>query len=151
MARRKELAGIASGLMGSFNSRNNDVGCYWAIGQLKSYASTNGFRTVMFNLLLNESMSGIRLLNKVTNNYFIKLNTLLTLQSIPVSWIQGATITIQFTDVTPTPKEVFRHSTGDFYRCTCEIVDDKGKYYVTSDYGFCKPHSKYNELKRNSY
>ncbi|AKP32314.1 hypothetical protein [Yersinia aleksiciae] len=151
MARRTELAGIANGMIGSFNSRNNDVGGYWAIGQLKSYATINGFSKVMFNLILNESMPEIRLLNKVISNYSIKLSTLLKLQSIPTSWVQSATITIQFTGAAPTPKEVFRNSLGDFYRCTCDIVDDRGKCYIASDYGFCKPHSEHSELKRNDY
>ena len=148
MARRKELAGIASGLIGSFNSRNNDVGGYWAIGQLKSYAAINGFSTVMFNLLLSESVPEIRLPNKVASSYSIKLYTLLKLQSIPVSWVQEATITIQFTGVTPTPKEVFRHLPGDFYRCSCELIDDNRKSHTASDYGFCQPHSPHREFKR---
>ena len=34
MGRRRELGSIASGIIGSFRSRNNDIDGYWGIGKL---------------------------------------------------------------------------------------------------------------------
>jgi hypothetical protein len=39
MARRKELIGIANGILGSFKSRNNELDGYWSIGVLENFIS----------------------------------------------------------------------------------------------------------------
>ncbi|ELI7924687.1 hypothetical protein [Yersinia enterocolitica] len=148
MARRKELAGIASGLIGSFNSRNNDVCGYWAIGQLKSLATKQSLEAITFSLLSTEAVSDSYLIGKVTRNYSAKLYALLKSQCLPANWVLNAAITIQFSGVTPSQSEVFRHSLGEFYRCSCELIDDNGKSYTASDYGFCQPHSSHKEFKR---
>ncbi|MEQ9721306.1 hypothetical protein ABQG65_08930 [Yersinia alsatica] len=149
MARRKELMGIANGLIGSFNSRNNDINGYWAIGQLKSFAISNELKSIYFDLWPPGSTTSVRLVSKVNRNYTIKLLALLSAQKISLDWIKKVTIAIQFIDVTPTSLEIFRFSLGEFYRCTCEITNDNGNYYVASDYGFCLPHSQSEELKRH--
>ncbi|WP_145554745.1 hypothetical protein [Yersinia canariae] len=148
MARRKELSGVANSLIGSFNSRNNDISGYWAIGQLKSFAAMSRLRAIAFNLLSVEPTANPDLISKVTNNYSSKLSALLISQHIPIGWVQNAAITIQFNGVTPSPTEVFRYSPGGYYRCSCEMIDDKGKSYIATDYGFCLPHSSHRELRR---
>ncbi|ABS49152.1 MULTISPECIES: hypothetical protein [Yersinia pseudotuberculosis complex] len=148
MARRKELVGVTHGIIRSFNNRNNDINGYWAIGQLKSFAALNGLASITFNLLPIEPAFNIELINKVTKNYSAKLYSLLISQRIPVGWIQNAAIVIQFSGVTPSLSEVNRCSFGEFYHCSCEVIDDNGKSYIASDYGFCLPHSPHKELKR---
>ncbi|WP_145500018.1 hypothetical protein [Yersinia bercovieri] len=149
MARRKELVGVAQGLINSFNSRNNDFEGYWAIGQLKSFATRKGLETMTFNLLSAESVADESLISKVTNNYYAKLYALLKSQCLPTNWVMNATITIQFNGVTPLQSEVFRYSLGEFYCCSCEVIDDSGKSHTANAYGFCLPHSPYKELKRS--
>ncbi len=112
MARRKEIVGVAHGVISSFNSRNNDVGGYWAIGQLKSFAATNGLDSITFNLLPIEPAFNIALITEVTNNYSAKLSALLISQHIPADWVLNAAITIQFSGATPSPSEIFRYALG---------------------------------------
>lgn len=148
MARRKELAGVARGLISSFNSRNNDVGGYWSIGQLKSLAAKQSLEAITFNLLSTESVSDSYLISEVTKNYSAKLYALLKSHCLPTNWVLNAAITIQFSGVTPSHSEVFRYSLGEFYRCSCELIDDNGKNHTASDYGFCHLHAPHKEFKR---
>lgn len=50
MARRTEFKGITHSLNGSFVSRNNEFGGYWAMGQLKSFASEKRLTSLTFTL-----------------------------------------------------------------------------------------------------
>src|SRR5689334_7137532 len=45
------LKGIANGLLGTFVSRNNDIGGYWGIGILRSYAGSRNEPEVKIDLL----------------------------------------------------------------------------------------------------
>jgi len=148
MARRNALLGIANSLIESFNSRNNDVNGYWAIGHLKSFSINSGLDPLLFTLLTERPSPGSLLLEQIQNNYSQKLLVLLKSQKIPLHWVNHATITIQFNGIEPSQLEIYRYSCGDFYRCRCQIIDDRNKIYTAEKYGFCHPHSSENEFRR---
>ncbi len=50
MAGCKKLKNIAHGLLGTFLSRNNDIGGYWGIGVLKQYAIRHDLAEIIFDL-----------------------------------------------------------------------------------------------------
>jgi hypothetical protein len=51
MSPRKNIKGVALGLLGTFVSRNNDIDGYWDIGVLRLYSEKHHLSTLTFDLL----------------------------------------------------------------------------------------------------
>lgn len=148
MARRKELRGIVNALISSFNSRNNDINGYWAIGKLKGLSLKTYSDPIKLNLLSNPPLCQHELCKQIRDQQTCKLMYLLDAQKIPREWVCHARISIHFCSVKSTSTETFRSSLGEFYRCMCEIIDDKGKLFIANSYGYCLPHSTEREFQR---
>ncbi len=121
MARRTELKGIACGMLGRFNSRNNDVDGYWGIGKLCRAANEYGTSSVVIDLL--------------------------TAQTIPASWIAMPTIELDFKPEFNSQHHFFRSAVGRPYLSTLRITDDLGKSYAVTAGGNCLPHDPRNERR----
>lgn len=147
MARRVELRGIANALNESFVSRNNDFKGFWTIGQLKLLAINNNLSTMVFPLTPPKSDPHCNLRHYVVLHYAAMLVHLLRKQLIPDFWISEASITIDF-NVNAEHEHLNECSTsGEPFRCYCQIIDDTGRSYSSIIYGKCKPHSTAKEMK----
>ncbi|MCM7587874.1 hypothetical protein M8S10_03460 [Enterobacter chuandaensis] len=147
MARRVELRGIANALNESFVSRNNDFKGFWTIGQLKLLAINNNLSTMVFPLTPPESDPHCNLGHYVVLHYSAMLAHLLRKQLIPDLWISEASITIDF-NVNAEHKHLNECSTsGEPFKCHCQIIDDIGRSYSSVVYGRCRAHSSVQELK----
>lgn len=51
MGHHKELIDVILGIVNSFNSRNNDLQGYWALGVLYRFAKYNNVQSLKFDLL----------------------------------------------------------------------------------------------------
>jgi hypothetical protein len=54
MPRKRRLEGVVANILGSFVSRNNDVGGYWAIGKLYEHARQHQTQNVLVDLVTRE-------------------------------------------------------------------------------------------------
>ncbi len=92
MANRKELGSIASGIAGSFNSRNNDVDGYWGIGKLYKFVDDKPNKVVFIELLGKSISPHTHELDSLLAFYHEKLLGYLKRRGIPKEWVKSATI-----------------------------------------------------------
>jgi len=83
MAKRKELKNIASGLYGSFISRNNDVRGYWGVGKLCLAAQRHHTKVVHLDLLSQSNSLTSTEFDKLVVGYNDKLQKHLESRHLP--------------------------------------------------------------------
>ncbi|HDC4351961.1 TPA: hypothetical protein O8L21_003290 [Enterobacter cloacae] len=147
MARRVELRGIANALNESFVSRNNDFKGFWTIGQLKLLAINNNLSTMVFSLTPPENVPHCNLRHYVVLHNAAMLTHLLRKQQIPDFWISEASITIDLNVNTDHDYLNGYSTSGEPFKCRCQIIDDTGRSYSSVVYGRCQAHSSVKELK----
>lgn len=145
MARRKELSNVASGLYGSFISRNNDVAGYWGIGKLCLLAQENSASTVQLNLLTLTVSPESTQFKKLLAGYHSFLQRHLAARGIPINWVASADIEINFNPEDRPTKHVPIVSWGKLFKLSIVITDDRKKSHVVSGYSYCRPHDPTKE------
>ena len=96
MPRGTRLRNIAIGLCGSFNSRNNDLDGYWAIGKLRSLAEQYGRTTVILDLLTLSILPSSSEFAPVLARYRRLLEKLANLSRIGLEEITTARVALDF-------------------------------------------------------
>jgi hypothetical protein len=148
MPRRSELNGVASDIVRSFVSRNNDVRGYWALGMLYAYAkehSDNMLSIPLVPLELTPSKEPVAL---VARNYGTKLRSMIESRKLPKSWLTSACIAVQFESTTAKPQFFSTRANGRPFHCQIEIEDDLGRKHAASVAGWCSPHD--SNIERQS-
>lgn len=146
MARRKELKNIASGLLGSFISRNNDVAGYWGIGQLSLLAQQNSAHVIRIDLLAGTISPPSDLFSKLASGYSHILHRHLLAHGIPLSWLSSAVIELNLNPESPS-KHVPITTWGSLFKLTVAIADDKGVKHAINGFGYCAPHNSTKESR----
>ncbi|MFZ6748862.1 hypothetical protein [Undibacterium sp. Ren11W] len=147
MARRTNLGSVSSGLIGSFNSRNNDVGGYWGIGKLFSFANSGNVDTVSIDLLSGAISPPTDQFASLIAFYRAMLEARLKGQGISAAWVSKAVITVKFNQAFDHKYHYFRSALGTPYVCKCEIIDDNGKMHCAAAGNNCRPHSPAEESR----
>ena len=147
MARRNELQGIANSLNGSFISRNNEFRGYWSIGQLKTFAMSSDKKIVRISIPTRNAYAHCELLNSIERHYARIFEKLLNKQKIPAFWVKEANIILDFGTIVNNSQLLECVTSGQPFRCECQITDDKGRTYSSIHYGRCLPHSSKRELR----
>lgn len=147
MARRRELKSIASGILGSFNSRNNDLFGYWGIGILCLHAKK--IQTDAFILdLLNQTVSPFNEQALISMHHYRKMFiAALEKQKISLSWLKTALLTVDFNPEYVEKFHRFRSALGGRYSCSLELIDDLGKKHCVKFGGICWPHDAKRESR----
>lgn len=145
MARRKELNNVASGLYGSFISRNNDVAGYWGIGKLCLLAQENEANAVQLKLLAQTVSPESTQFKKLLAGYYSFLQRHLTARGIPMGWVVSADIELNFNPEDRPKKHVPIVSWGKLFKLSVVITDDKNRAHVFSGYSYCGPHDPKKE------
>jgi hypothetical protein len=96
VSRRRTIHGIVAGILGSFVSRNNDVGGYWAIGKLYAHARCSQTQTLAVNLLTSEILPGGLEFGPMLLAYSSKLADRLAYYGISMKSISAARIHLAF-------------------------------------------------------
>lgn len=148
MARRRELLDIARGISSSFNSRNNDLQGYWALGVLYKFAGINNINSLEFNILNNTVSSNTEYFSQISSRYHDLLYHLLKVKSIHCDWVKFATIKIDFNQYNKAHHEQIFYPIGDPYIITMTLIDDRGKIFEVASYGKCKYHDPNQEFRR---
>ena len=147
MARRKELKNIASGLYGSFTSRNNDVSGYWGIGKLCLHAQQNFTETVRLDLLSESIIPASAEFSKLAAGYHLFLQRHLSARAIPAHWMVSAIIELDFKPEHPLGKHITISTWGNLFKLTVTIADDMQNNHVIFGYSYCAPHNPGKESK----
>lgn len=140
MGRRKELGSIASGIAGSFSSRNNDDAGYWGIGKLCSFANKKGVECVVLDLLKNETIPKTRKFKKMLENYSLILKMQCDKRKIPIEWLSKVTITVCFNQDYERKLHYYRSTYGEPFVCIMRITDDLGRERFSRTGNWCAPH-----------
>lgn len=147
MARRRELYGIARGLLDSFNSRNNDVGGYWGIGVLNLIAQRSNLESMILDLLAEKVMLD-SVQTTIVQKYKQMFLSRLQSRGIPSTWVQSALISISFNQPYSNPYQFMQSGLGGApYLCTFEIKDELGVKRTAIFGGYCWPHNPRKESK----
>jgi hypothetical protein len=147
MARRKELKNIASGLYGSFISRNNDVGGYWGIGKICLLAQQSGVQTVRLDLLAKSITPASSEFSKLVSGYNSILKKHLSAKGIPENWLVSASIELDFKPELPSGKYIPIATWGSLFKLVVCLADDMKKSHTVSGYSYCGPHNPRKESK----
>lgn len=149
MARRHELKNIASGLLYSFISRNNDVNGYWGIGKLclltRDCATTSAKLDLLSKTLLPESAE----FSKLLHGYNAFLQRHLAARNIPDYWIASAIIELDFSPKDQPAKQIPIITWGSLFKLTVTILDDRGREHSVSTFSYCAPHNSRKEHQSN--
>lgn len=145
MARRRELKNIASGLMCSFISRNNDVGGYWGIGKLCSLAQDSATTCVELDLLSKTVLPESAEFSKLLRGYNSLLQRHLAARNIPDCWVTSAFIELDFSPIEHPEKQVPIITWGSLFKLSVTILDDRSRKHTVSTYGYCAAHNSRTE------
>lgn len=140
MPRRSELNGVASDIVRSFVSRNNDVRGYWALGKLYAYAKEQSSPLLQLSLVPLELASSVEPVAFVSKSYGTKLRALMENRKLPKSWLTSAHITIHFESTTAKPQFFSTRANGRPFQCQIEIEDDLGRKHAAAVAGWCSLH-----------
>ncbi|HEY0587723.1 MAG TPA: hypothetical protein VGD52_16420 [Pseudoduganella sp.] len=158
MRRRSEIGSVASGILHSFVSRNNDLEGYWGIGVLYLYARKVGELTVMLDLLRGTiNPPAARLLpiygkpnfQALIGQYKAMLYALLHKRNVPESWVAEAVFSIEFESKAAKPAYPKIGEDTAAFVCRLSIKDDLGRERVFRLDGWCWPHSPWRESRRS--
>lgn len=145
MARRRELKNIASGLMCSFISRNNDVGGYWGIGKLCLLAQDSATTCVELDLLSKTVLPGSAEFSKLLQGYNSFLQRHLAARNIPDSWVASAIIELDFSPKEQPEKQVPIITWGSLFKLSVTILDDRSRKHTVATYSYCAAHNSRKE------
>lgn len=146
MAKRKELKNIASGLYGSFISRNNDVRGYWGVGKLCLAAQRHHTNVVHLDLLSQSNSLMSAEFDKLVAGYHNKLQKYLKSKHLPSNWVVSAVIQLDFSPEYP-EKYVPIETWGSLFKLRVLIIDDRGKSYGVECFNYCGSHDPSKELR----
>jgi hypothetical protein len=146
-ARRKLLKNVASGLCGSFISRNNDVAGYWGLGKLRSLAQRHQTTTVSLDLLARSITPHDEQFSKLISGYRVRFAKQLNSKNISESLITSATIHVDFEPAMHEQTRIPMATWGKPFKLSVEIVDDERRSHSVSNYGYCAPHDPTRESK----
>lgn len=147
MTRRSQLRGIASDLLGSFISRNNDVAGYWGIGRLRELADSCQSVEVCLDLVAKTIIPANAAFDKLLAGYAARLGRHLDSRRISHAWVRRATIHLNFNPQAPHDRTVPISTWGKLYSALVVIEDDIGKCYEAIAYGYCAPHDRTRESR----
>ncbi|WP_426339204.1 hypothetical protein ACN9MZ_23105 [Pseudoduganella sp. S-14] len=145
MARRRELKNIASGLLCSFISRNNDVGGYWGIGKLCLLAQDSATTGVEIDLLSKTVLPESTEFSKLLQGYNSFLQRHLAARNIPDCWIASAIVELDFNPKEQPEKQVPIITWGKLFKLSVTILDDRSRKHTVSTYSYCAPHNSRKE------
>lgn len=147
MPRRRELAAVASGLLGSFVSRNNDVGGYWAIGKLYRHAIENDAPRVVIDLMAKTMAPSAAEFEGMVSHYAEVFGQQCNARHLPADWVAQVQVWIRF-DVAPNDPLAPSHSERETpFECVVAIEDDLGRTHTAQHQGWCAPHDPARERR----
>jgi hypothetical protein len=146
MSRQRRLKGVVANILGSFVSRNNDVGGYWAIGKLYEHARQHQTQNVLIDLATREILPTSLELGSMVAKYSSLFAEHLARIRVRLDSLSSARIQLAFdnavTDLRP-PSGM----PGMPFRCMLEVVDGSKGVLTASHVGVARPHDPRRESR----
>ncbi|SFC16407.1 hypothetical protein [Massilia yuzhufengensis] len=146
MITNHKLHHSAAGLLGSFNSRNNDIDRYWALGVLHTEALPHG-NHVELDLLHGRAHPEAPACCSVARNYAAFLRRALAAHGCEPGALAAATLSLAF-GLPPAPKPRWDTRFGDPYTCTLTLQAPDGRRVTLEHTGRCAPHEQASATRR---
>ena len=146
MPGHRNIKGVVAGILGSFVSRNNDVGGYWAIGKLYVHARQCQTQNLIVNLTANEILPDSPEFRPMVGRYSSTFADRLGYYGVSMDSISVAKIQLAFDAAVPDappPSSV----PGIPFRCTLQVIDKLGREYSASHLGVARPHNPLREYR----
>lgn len=141
MARRRELRGVALGLLGAFISRNNDVGGYWALGKLYRHAKAANVQVIRIDLRRSSIEPPSAEFANMLDYFREQLVRQLAARALTTLWLIDAEIAVRFTGQASIAEP------GDVFECLVTLIDDRGRQHQVRERGACWVHTPLIELR----
>lgn len=141
----KLFNGVAAGLAGTFSSRNNEIGSYWAFGEMYEYAIENQEDVFVFDLMSGETNCTEPRITSLTDKYRDKLWRLIDAYGADRTRVTSTTIRALFGAKTSLHVCGF----GDVFTCVVTITDNRGRLYISEVANRCMPTSQWKESPNN--
>ena len=132
---KSNLQGIANGLLGTFVSRNNDIGGYWGLGILRSEAVATGQQEITIDLLIEPLAYGAA--RNLGERYRLWLRRMLSKQNLSLNELSVARITLRFANSFDEFPDVIKDTRGLPYQCSVELQRVSQKLYIATKVGVC--------------
>ena len=148
MPRRKLLKSVASGLLGSFLSRNNDYDGYWALGLLYQLALERETRSISIELIgnTNNSTPTNPLIDEISTRYRALFISMLE----KAGFNKGNALTVVIELEFGTARKIhFQHfrTHGEALFCSVTITDEQQHAWRVEGGGKCAPHDPAKESR----
>jgi hypothetical protein len=141
--RRATLKSIASGLLGSFLSRNNDIRGYWAIGLLHAHAESSRVSVVTVSLCPAPSSEEAAVVLEVGSKYGERLFSSLAKHQIASQVVRSASIVIEFNSMAVLARALVAGERP--LKATLRLVTEENKEVITQAYSSSWPHNPRRE------
>jgi hypothetical protein len=146
MPSSRALNGIASGLVGTFVSRNNDVAGYWGIGQIQREIEGGPHSVVELDLVHARAMPDGPVARELIAHYMAYLTTLLARCGFTHAAITGAKVFIEFGMLGVDHAPGFA-AMGSPFNCKVVLVSTSGKMFSAVRAGHSWAHNPERELR----
>jgi hypothetical protein len=143
---RRDIKGIASGLLGSFVSRNNDVGGFWAIGKLLAAMRDAGVTEVVVDLLAGSMTPDLAEFERMARQYCVHLELRMAGCGLTPGQIAKAEVRVVF-DAGVAVARSASSLPGSPFQCSVHFTDDLGNEHVASHTGVARPHDTRRETQ----
>lgn len=147
MSKGKRLTNIASGLCGSFVSRNNSLDGYWSIDKLRLLAMQHGQTSVALDLLEGAMEPSSGDFAAVAARYRRLLAKLAGISDIALTDITFATVQADFAPPSWPRIPYERAEWGEQYLLTVTIRADARVAGGARHAGYCRPHDPARECQ----
>lgn len=142
---KANLQNVANGLLGTFVSRYNDIGGYWALGILRSIVERRGGDRIEIDLL--KTTEGDPSIQLIARKYEEWLEKRLREVQILLEDMSIARIEIEFLSTFDGYQDLVKDTRGFPYKCTVKIRRGEQKRYVANKCGVCATHDPTKEQK----
>jgi len=150
MGSRKEIGALVNDLTQSLNSRNNDYLGYWATGQLYKLAKDNDLLHVKIDVLTGEIVPFSEHIKNIVDTYREKLEKQLIARKLNQNTVSAFILEFDF-EQRKDPNLHFWSSPGKPYVLSVSVISNLGHIYNGRAGGYCSPHDKTKEQRRNGF
>jgi hypothetical protein len=146
-----DLKNIANSIVSTFNSRNNDIDGYWAIGKLFQRALDEETKRICIDLKKGTVNENHELFVSLIDVFRNILKKKLAKHGLSETCLRSARIFVDFDCAYDSKYHKFCGSTGAPYICSCELSYTSGNIYSVKAGGRCWPHDPVVESKRGDF
>lgn len=145
MARRKEFKTIASGLLSSFVSRNNDVYGYWGIGKLYSHMVASKSMTLKIDLIYKKIEPKNIEFEVLISEFYERMMTQIKNRRINIDHLKSAEIILE--GFPNEPITSLGQIAPNKMNCKLNIKDDLNRTHSSEANVQCSEHNPNKESK----